>query len=133
MNPKTLIAGLLFTVAIATPNLHAFDRITLEDGTRVDRFYHALLSSDSHLSGLCNQLGIADQLRFNETRMGFFYRGRIHSMNNVLEFLRFPPLGWIDRFRLGLTVLYAQFVKDWHKLESISVEKWLLALSGKGT
>lgn len=107
--------------------------ITLEDGTRVDRFYHALLSSDSHLSGLCNQLGIADQLRFNETRMGFFYRGRIHSMNNVLEFLRFPPLGWIDRFRLGLTVLYAQFVKDWHKLESISVEKWLLALSGKGT
>ena len=34
--------------------------ITLEDGTRVDRFYHALLSSDSHLSGLCNDLGIAD-------------------------------------------------------------------------
>ncbi len=106
---------------------------SLEDGTKIDRFYHAILSSDSHLRELCAELGIADRFRFKETRMGFFYRGSIHSMNNVVEFLRFPPLGWIDRFRLGLTVLYAQFISDWHKLESISVEKWLLALSGKGT
>jgi protoporphyrinogen oxidase len=54
-------------------------------------------------------------------------------MNNMIEFLRFPPLGWMDRFRLGLTVLYAQFVRNWHRLESISVEKWLLRLSGKRT
>jgi protoporphyrinogen oxidase len=105
--------------------------ITLEDGTTVDRFYHAILSSDSHLWDLCTELGIADQLRFRQTKMGFFYKGKIHSMNNVVEFLRFPPLGWIDRFRLGLTVLYAQFVRDWHRLESISVEKWLVTLGGR--
>lgn len=107
--------------------------LTLEDGTIVDRFYHAILSSDSHLRELCEELGIADQFRFRETRMGFFYKGKIHSMNNVIEFLRFPPLGWVDRFRLGLTVLYAQFVRNWHKLESISVEKWLVGLSGSRT
>ena len=105
--------------------------MTLDDGTKVDRFYHAILSSDSHLLQLCDELGIADQLRFNETRMGFFYKDEIHSMNNMIEFLRFPPLGWIDRFRLGLTVLYAQFVRNWHHLESISVEKWLVRLSGR--
>lgn len=107
--------------------------LVLEDGTKVDRFYHAILSSDSQMRELSEELGIADQFRFNETKMGFFYKGEIHSMNNVIEFLRFPPLGWIDRFRLGLTVLYAQFVRDWHSLESISVEKWLMRLSGKGT
>ena len=107
--------------------------LTLDDGTTVDRYYHAILSSDSHLRELCEELGIADQFRFHETRMGFFYKGKIHSMNNVIEFLRFPPLGWIDRFRLGLTVLYAQFVRDWHSLESISVEKWLVRLSGSRT
>ncbi|NTV37052.1 MAG: NAD(P)/FAD-dependent oxidoreductase [Anaerolineaceae bacterium] len=105
----------------------------LPDGTRVDRFYHAILSSDSHLRGLCEELGIADQLRFHETRMGFFYKSKIYSMNNVIEFLKFPPLGWIDRFRLGLTVVAAQFIRDWHKLESISVEKWLLRWGGKQT
>jgi protoporphyrinogen oxidase len=107
--------------------------LTLEDGTTVDRYYHAILSSDSHLRQLCEELGIADQLRFRETRMGFFYKGKIHSMNNVIEFLRFPPLGWIDRFRLGLTVLYAQFIRDWHRLEGVSVEKWLVGLGGKTT
>ena len=107
--------------------------LTLDDGTTVDRYYHAILSSDSHLRELCEELGIADQFRFHETRMGFFYKGKIHSMNNMIEFLRFPPLGWIDRFRLGLTVLYAQFVRDWHSLESISVEKWLVRLSGSRT
>ncbi len=107
--------------------------ITLEDGTQVDRFYHAILSSDRHLHALCSELGIADRLRFRDTGMGFFYKGQIHSMNTVLEFLRFPPLGWIDRFRLGFTVLYAQFIRDWQKLENISVEKWLVGLSGQRT
>lgn len=105
----------------------------LEDGVDVDRFYHAILSSDTHLMKLCQELGIADQLRFKETKMGFFHDGKLFSMNNIVEFLRFPPLNWIDRFRLGLTVLYAQFVRDWKELESISVEKWLLRLSGKNT
>jgi len=107
--------------------------IYLEDGTAVDRFYHAILSSDAHLRELCIELGIADQLRFNTTKMGFYYRGAIHPMNNMVDFLRFPPLGWIDRFRLGLTIIYAQFVRDWHSLEGVSVEKWLLALSGRRT
>ncbi len=107
--------------------------MTLADGTTVDRFYHAILSSDAHLRQLCADVELTDQLRFRETRMGFFYQGKIHSMNNVLEFLRFPPLGWIDRFRLGLTVLYAQFVHDWQALEQINVEKWLLGLSGRTT
>lgn len=107
--------------------------LTLEDGTEVDRYYHTILSSDRHLAALTKELGIADQMRFNETRMGFYYNNRIYSMNNIIEFLRFPPLGWIDRFRLGLTVVAAQLVRDWHKLESISVEKWLNRWGGRNT
>jgi protoporphyrinogen oxidase len=107
--------------------------IRLEDGTNVDRFYHAILSSDRHLRELCQELGIEDQLRFNETKMGFYYNNAIYPMNNIVDFMKFPPLGWIDRFRLGLTILAAQFYKDWRNLESVNVEKWLLRLSGKRT
>lgn len=107
--------------------------LILEDGTAVDRFYHAILSSDQHLRNLGAELGIEDQFRFRETKMGFYHNGKVYSMNNMVEFLRFPPLGWIDRFRLGLTVLYAQFVRDWHSLEAIGVEEWLLRISGKRT
>jgi len=107
--------------------------LVLPDGTEVDRFYHAILSSDAQLNELCTELGIADQMRFRETRTGFYHDGQIYSMNNIVEFLRFPPLGWIDRFRLGLTVLAAQRVGDWRQLEHVSVEEWLLKLSGRTT
>lgn len=126
--------GVQVTIYEASPVLGGLaGPIYLEDGTGIDRFYHAILSSDHHLGDLCKELGINDQLRFKETKTGFYYKGAIHPMNNMVEFLRFPPLGWIDRFRLGLTVLAAQFIKDWRSLESISVQDWLLKWSGKGT
>jgi protoporphyrinogen oxidase len=107
--------------------------LVLPDGTEVDRFYHAILSSDSQLVALCEELGIGDEMRFKETRTGFYLDGKIYSMNNIMEFLRFPPLGWIDRLRLGLTVLRAQRVSDWRALEGVNVEEWLLKWSGKNT
>jgi protoporphyrinogen oxidase len=103
----------------------------LPDGTPIDRFYHAILSSDGHLRQLCSELGIEDQLRFRQTRMGFFHDGQVYSMNSTLEFLKFPPLGWVDRFRLGLTVVAAQFIRDWNRLEGISVEDWLVRWGGR--
>ncbi len=126
--------GVSVTIYEASPVLGGLaGPLVLEDGTEVDRFYHAILSSDRHLSDLCKELGIHDQLRFKETKTGFYYKGAIHPMNNIIEFLKFPPLGWIDRFRLGLTVLAAQFVRDWKSLESVSVQSWLLKWSGPGT
>lgn len=126
--------GVKVEIFEASPELGGLaDQVVLEDGTALDRFYHTILSSDSHLRQLCAELDIEDRLRFRETKMGFYYQREIHSMNNMIEFLRFPPLGWIDRFRLGTTVLYAQFVRDWHRLEGISVEDWLLRWSGQRT
>ena len=118
----------------AAPNLGGLaDTLTLEDAAAVDRFYHVILSSDRHLLGLVDELRLKDQFCCRETKMGFYFRGQVYSMNNMIEFLRFPPLGWVDRFRLGITVLYAQFVRDWKALEGIGVEKWLVGLSGRTT
>ena len=126
--------GVDVTIYEASPVLGGLaGPITLEDGTEVDRFYHAILSSDRHLGDLCKELGIYDQMRFKETRTSFYYKGKLHPMNNIIEFLKFPPLGWIDRFRLGLTVLAAQFTRNWKDLESISVQDWLLKWGGRNT
>jgi protoporphyrinogen oxidase len=53
-------------------------------------------------------------------------------MNGLADFLRFPPLNPLERVRLGLTVFYAQFIKDWQKLENIQLEEWLRRVSGRG-
>jgi protoporphyrinogen oxidase len=122
------------TIYEASPEIGGLAATTrLADGARVDRFYHAILSSDLNLRRLCAELGVADRLRFQTTKTGFYHEGRVHSMNNIVEFLRFPPLGWVDRFRLGVTVLYAQLIRDWQRLEQESVEDWLVRWSGRTT
>ncbi len=105
--------------------------LELTDGTRIDRFYHAILSSDANLVALCAELGLADQMRFKPTRMGFYDDSQIYSMNGTIELLRFPLLTWVDRMRLGQTVLGAMMVRDWRSLDDVSVEQWLVARGGR--
>jgi protoporphyrinogen oxidase len=126
-------AGLEVEIFEASPVLAGLaGPMTLEDGVEVDRFYHTILSSDSHLRQLCQELGIQEQFRFKKTGTGFYRAGQISFMNGLMDFLRFPPLNPLERLRLGLTVFYAQLVKDWQKLEKIRLGDWLSRVSGQG-
>ncbi len=98
-----------------------------------DKHYHVTLLSDSFTRKIVKEIGLADELEWVETKTGFYTDGKLVSMSNTLEFLKFPPLDLISKFRLGGTIFYASRVKDWKALEKISVEDWLVKLSGKRT
>jgi protoporphyrinogen oxidase len=98
-----------------------------------DKHYHVTLLSDSFTRKIVGELGLGDEFNWVETKTGFYTDGKLVSMSNTLEFLKFPPLDLISKFRLGGTIFYASRVKDWQALEKISVEKWLTRLSGKRT
>jgi protoporphyrinogen oxidase len=98
-----------------------------------DRHYHVTLLSDTHLRSLLTELGLESEMRWVETKTGFFTNGKLYSMSNALEFLKFPPLGLVDKLRLGFTLFYGSKVRNWRKLETIPVSNWLKKLSGKRT
>ncbi len=98
-----------------------------------DRHYHVTLMSDMYARAVLRELGLEDQMQWVETKTGFYTDGQLHSMSNTLEFLKFPPLRMIDKLRLGGTIFYAARVKNWKKLEDISVGDWLTKLSGRRT
>jgi protoporphyrinogen oxidase len=98
-----------------------------------DRHYHVTLLSDLHWRKILGELGLEDSMNWVETKTGFFTDGELYSMSNNVEFLKFPPLNLIDKFRLGATIFYASKLKDWKKLENTPVDKWLRRLSGKNT
>lgn len=99
-----------------------------------DKHYHVTLLSDLAVRGVLEELGLADDMRWVETRTGFYLGdGRLVSMSNSVEFLKFPPLNLIDKFRLGATIMYASRITDPQPLEKISVADWLKKLSGKRT
>lgn len=106
--------------------------LRLQDGTEVDRFYHAILPSDDAIHEVCEQLNLTSAFKFKRTQNAFFVNGVISTMNSAFEFLRFPPLNPIERVRLALTIVRAQLVRDWRRLEDVSVQDWLRRWSGPG-
>lgn len=98
-----------------------------------DRHYHVTLLSDTALRGLLAELGLEGEMEWRQTRTGFYTGGRLYSMSNAVEFLRFPPLGPIDKLRLAFTILYASRLRDWKRLEQVPVEDWLRRWSGGRT
>src|SRR5437868_13585373 len=65
-----------------------------------DRHYHVTLLSDSVLRDLLKELGLEAEMQWVQTKTGFYTGGKLYSMSNSVEFLKFPPLNLIDKFRL---------------------------------
>jgi protoporphyrinogen oxidase len=130
---KLAQAGQKVTLVEAAPHLGGLaDAWQLGDVTW-DRHYHVTLLSDLHWRKVLGELGLEESMQWVETKTGFFTDGELYSMSNNVEFLKFPPLNLIDKFRLGATIFYASKLSNWKKLEKIPVAKWLRRLSGKTT
>jgi protoporphyrinogen oxidase len=98
-----------------------------------DRHYHVTLLSDRLTLGMLADLGLEEDLRWVETKTGFYCNGRLHSMSNSWEFLKFPPLNLWEKLRLAATIFAASRIKDWRRLENILVSDWLERWSGRST
>lgn len=95
-----------------------------------DRFYHVILMSDLHTRRLLDELGLADRMRWGTTQTGFYTDGKLYSLSNAIEFLRFPPLSLVDKLRLGGTIFLASRIKNWRDLERTLAVDWLTRWSG---
>lgn len=120
------------TVAEAAPVMGGLTSAWQLGDVTWDRFYHVTLLSDSKLRDLLAEIGLEDEIDWVETKTGFYAGGKLLSMSNTAEFLKFPPLTMIQRLRLGGTIFYASKIKSWRRLEKLSVEKWLRRWSGNG-
>ncbi|MCF8370334.1 MAG: NAD(P)/FAD-dependent oxidoreductase [Bacteroidales bacterium] len=117
----------------ASESLGGLTSVWQIDDITWDKFYHVVLLSDTFTRKIIGETGLEDQARWVETKSGFYSGGKLHSMSNLIEFFKFPPINLIDKFRLGLTIFVASKIKDWKRLEKIPVENWLRKWSGKNT
>lgn len=124
--------GLKVNVYERGDNLGGLASFMEYDGVRMDRFYHTILSSDTAMQDLMEVGGVTDKRHFTITKQGFYDNGKQYDFNSPVDFMLFPPLNPLQRFRLGLQVIYAQFESDWHKMDVVPVEDWLVKVSGRG-
>lgn len=94
-------------------------------GGRLERGYHHLFMSDTHIVDLIHELGLGHKLAWIESKVGFFYGGKIWDFTSPVDLLKFKPLSLFDRLRLGLVTFYLQKLKNGIKLEGVTAVEWL--------
>ena len=101
------------------------------EGTRLERFYHHLFTSDHHILQLIDELGLSPRMRWIDSQVGLFRGGKVYDFVTPLDLLRFTPLSLPNRLWAGLVSVYLQRQADWQKYESITAKEWLEKYAGK--
>ena len=100
-------------------------------GECLEGFYHHIFTSDQEVRQLIDELGLGGDLRWLDSRVGFYHRGRVYPFVTPLDLLRFRPLRPVDRVRLGLASLYLRRYRDWQRLEGVTAREWVTRYAGR--
>jgi protoporphyrinogen oxidase len=100
-------------------------------GERLERFYHHIFSSDIDIRQLIDELGLGERVVWMDSKVGFLHQGRIYDFVTSWDLLRFRPVGWMDRVRLGLVALYLRRNKNWSQLEGRTAQEWMTKYAGR--
>jgi protoporphyrinogen oxidase len=103
------------------------------DGLKIERYYHFICKTDFALFDLLKELDLSEHLRWSDTKMGFFYNGRLYKWGTPLALLSFDGLGLIDKIRYGLHAMYAKGIKDWRPYDRIRATAWIRKWVGEKT
>jgi protoporphyrinogen oxidase len=126
-----LKAGHQATIYEAAPEVGGLASAVQVQGVWVDKFYHCILPSDVALLSLVEELGMGENIYWQETEMGFLHRDRLYPLTTPMDLLRFSAISLTDRLRLGITGLYARHLKDWRALEQVTARDWLIRFCGE--
>lgn len=95
------------------------------NGLAIERYYHFHCISDHAFLQVLEELGIAEKMHWVETKMGYFYHGRLHPWGNPLALLKFPGLSLIAKFRYGLHAFLSTKRNDWRPLDKLEATAWI--------
>jgi protoporphyrinogen oxidase len=95
------------------------------DGLDVERYYHFICKGDAPLLSLLEELRLTSLLRWNVTRMGFYYDGEMYEWGRPDALWSFPHLRKRDKLRYALHVLRSRSMRDWHALDDVDATDWI--------
>ena len=101
-------------------------------GARLERGYHHLFLSDRAMIELMEELGVDGSLQWIPSTVATYTNGKIYPFVTPLDLLRFKPLSFLDRIRLGILSLRLQRMKDWRPLQHLTAVEWIKANASPG-
>jgi protoporphyrinogen oxidase len=100
-------------------------------GLTIERYYHFHCISDHAFLTILAELGIADKMRWVETKMGYWYQERLQPWGNPLALFKFRGLSLVAKFRYGLHAFLCTKRNDWKPLDHVEATGWINRWVGK--
>jgi protoporphyrinogen oxidase len=101
------------------------------NGLHIERYYHFHCTSDLGFMQVLKELGLEHKLRWVETKMAYYYQGRIHPWGNPIALLKFSGLGLVAKIRAGLFLFLATKRNDWRALDKLEATAWMKRWMGQ--
>ena len=100
-------------------------------GLTIERYYHFHCISDHAFLTLLDELALSDQMRWVETKMGYWYQGQLQPWGNPIALLKFRGLSLVAKFRYGLHAFLSTKRNDWKPLDHVNAVGWIRRWVGK--
>lgn len=100
-------------------------------GLNIERYYHFHCISDQSFLELLTELGLKEKLHWAETKMGFYYQGRVQPWGNPIALLTFSGLHLPAKIRYGLHAFYCVKRNDWTSLDKQEATGWIRSWVGE--
>jgi protoporphyrinogen oxidase len=100
-------------------------------GLSIERYYHFHYVSDHAFFKMLDELALADKMRWVETKMGYWYQGRLQAWGNPIALLKFQGLSLVAKFRYGLHAFLCTKRTDWAPLDHLEAVSWIKRWVGK--
>ncbi len=95
------------------------------NGLSIERYYHFHCISDHAFLKVLDELGLAGQMHWVETKMGYWYQNKVQPWGNPIALLKFSGLSFIAKFRYGLHAFLSTKRNDWKPLDHVEATGWI--------
>lgn len=116
-------AGFSVHVIEAAPAVGGLGRSVVVGGEEVEAYYHHVFPQDHETRALVDRLGMSERLEWRRASTGVLHQGRVYPFDSPVDLLRFKPLSFLGRLRLGFGTVIALVRGRGRRLENVGVGK----------
>lgn len=101
------------------------------NGTNLEKAYHHIFKTDRYIIDLAEELGLQNRLKWYPEKTALYFDNKLYSFTGPKDLLKFKPLDFVSKVRLGLVKIWLEKDSDWEKYKKLTAVEWMKKYCGQ--